>query len=350
MFGPLGDKKSLGDTYSMRNMFAKAVESGDGLFYTSDQPSPFSSAEFPEITRSSVLYLSAFITAGGFLNIIRRGEPHIEMWLSLIAATLTLILIWRVPSSSRHMVTSPHMLMAIMVANISVLVVHGVHYQLMCVLPFYLVWIGLLPTLVVALGAVLVTSITVALAGENPLIPENVMLAVATCMVVHFAKVQVRRQLHLATSDVLTGALNRRYLLTQISKMRADFVRTKRISSLVLIDINDSFGHRAGDAVLTSFARITRDRIRGSDLLFRIGGDEFALILSDARSHAALSVSNDLRQLIREQIADGTPKFSLSFGVCCVEDSSSANDWLERADEALYDAKSNGGDTARLAT
>ena len=350
MFGPLGDKKSLGDTYSMRNLFAKAVESGDGLFYTSDQPSPFSSAEFREITRSSVLYLSAFITAGGFLNIIRRGEPHIEMWLSLIAATLTLILIWRVPSSSRHMVTSPHMLMAIMVANISVQVVHGVHYQLMCVLPFYLVWIGLLPTLVVALGAVLVTSITVALAGENPLIPENLMLAVATCMVVHFAKVQVRRQLHLATSDVLTGALNRRYLLTQISKMRADFVRTKRISSLVLIDINDSFGHRAGDAVLTSFARITRDRIRGSDLLFRIGGDEFALILSDARSHAALSVSNDLRQLIREQIADGTPKFSLSFGVCCVEDSSSANDWLERADEALYDAKSNGGDTARLAT
>ena len=182
MFGPLGDKKSLGDTYSMRNLFAKAVESGDGLFYTSDQPSPFSSAEFPEITRSSVLYLSAFITAGGFLNIIRRGEPHIEMWLSLIAATLTLILIWRVPSSSRHMVTSLHMLMAIMVANIGVLVVHGVHYQLMCVLPFYLVWIGLLPTLVVALGAVLVTSITVALAGENPLIPENVMLAVATCL------------------------------------------------------------------------------------------------------------------------------------------------------------------------
>ena len=84
--------------------------------------------------------------------------------------------------------------------------------------------------------------------------------------------------------------------------------------------------------------------------MFSIGGDEFALILSDARSHAVLSVSNDLRQLIREQIADGTPNFLLSFGVCCVEDSSSANDWLERADEVLYDAKSNGGDTARLAT
>lgn len=355
MFEPLGDNKSLGKTYSMRNLFAKAVESGDGLFYTSDQPSPFSSAEFRDITRSSVLYLSAFITAGGFLNIIRRDEPHIEMWLSLMAATLALILVWRVPTSSRHMVTSLHVLMAIMVANISVQVVHGVNYQLMCVLPFYLIWIGLLPTLVVALGAVLVTSITVALAGENPLIPENVMLAVATCMVVHFAKVQVRRQLQLASSDVLTGALNRRYLLTQLSSMRADFVRTKRISSLVLIDIdglksiNDSFGHSAGDAVLTSFARITKERVRGSDLLFRVGGDEFALILSDAKSHAALSVSNDLRQLVKEQIADGTPDFSLSFGVCCVEDSASANDWLERADEALYEAKAHGGDTARLA-
>jgi diguanylate cyclase (GGDEF)-like protein len=272
-----------------------------------------------------------------------------------MAATLALILVWRVPTSSRHMVTSLHVLMAIMVANISVQVVHGVHYQLMCVLPFYLIWIGLLPTLVVALGAVLVTSITVALAGDNPLIPENVMLAVATCMVVHFAKVQVRRQLQLASSDVLTGALNRRYLLTQLSSMRADFVRTKRISSLVLIDIdglksiNDSFGHSAGDAVLTSFARITKERVRGSDLLFRVGGDEFALILSDAKSHAALSVSNDLRQLVKEQIADGTPDFSLSFGVCCVEDSASANDWLERADEALYEAKAHGGDTARLA-
>ena len=355
MFKPLGDNKSLGKTYSMRNLFAKAVESGDGLFYTSNQPSPFSSAEFRDITRSSVLYLSALITAGGFLNIIRRGEPHIEMWLSLVAATLTLILVWRVPSSSRHMVTSLHALMAMMVANISVQVVHGIHYQLMCVLPFYLIWIGLLPTLVVAVGAVLVTSITVALAGESLLIPENIMLAVATSMVVHFAKVQVRRQLQLASSDVLTGALNRRYLLTQLSSMRADIVRTKRISSLVLIDvdglksINDSLGHSAGDAVLKFFSRITRERIRGSDLLFRIGGDEFALILSDAKSHAALSVSNDLRQLVKEQIADGTPDFSLSFGVCCVEDSASANDWLERADEALYEAKAHGGDTARLA-
>ena len=80
---------------------------------------------------------------------------------------------------------------------------------------------------------------------------------------------------------------NRRYLLAQLDAKRAEYLRTNRVSSLVLIDvdglkaINDNFGHSAGDNALKSFAKITRERLRGSDFLFRIGGDEFALILSD---------------------------------------------------------------------
>jgi len=235
-------------------------------------------------------------------------------------------------------------------------VINGVTHQLMCILPFFLIWIGLLPTLVVAVSGLAAVLMIIALAGTNPLVPENVMLAVSSGIVVHFAKVQVRHQLQLASSDVLTGALNRRYLVTQLSAMRAEFVRTNRISSLVIIDIdglkaiNDTFGHRAGDDVLISFSRIVRERVRGSDLLFRVGGDEFALILADANSHAALTVANDIRQLTREHLLSGQPSFSVSFGVCCVNDGASSEDWIERADEALYDAKLSGGDTARLAT
>ncbi|NCG06935.1 MAG: diguanylate cyclase [Gammaproteobacteria bacterium] len=246
--------------------------------------------------------------------------------------------------------------MAVMVVNISVQVIHGIHYQLMCALPFYLIWIGLLPTVIVALGAAAVTLLTVALSEGNPLIPENVMLALSSGIVVHFAKVQVRRQMQLAASDPLTGALNRRYLTTQLEATRAEFVRTDRSASLVLMDvdglkaINDSFGHRAGDGVLESFAKITRDRVRGSDFLFRIGGDEFALILVDANSHAALTVANDIRQLLREHLLNGEPQFSVSFGVCCVDESTSPDDWFERADEALYEAKQGGGDVARMAS
>ena len=339
----------------MRNLFMKTAKEGPDSYYTAAQNLPLDSVEFRDLTRSSVLYLSTLITAGGFLNIINRAEAHVEVWFSLIFATATLFVVWQIRSTSRHMMPSLHLLMAIMVFNISVQVVHGVDYQLMCVLPFYLIWIGLLPTLVVALGGVAATSLTVALAPENPLIPENVMLALTCGIVVHFAKEKIRQQMQLASSDPLTGALNRRYLMTQLEAMRAEFVRTNRTSSLVLMDvdglkaINDVFGHSAGDSALKSLVKIIRDRVRGSDSLFRIGGDEFALILADAKTHDALIVSNDIRQLLREHLLTGKLEFSVSFGVCCVDETTSPDDWLERTDEALYEAKKGGGDVARTA-
>ena len=59
--------------------------------------------------------------------------------------------------------------------------------------------------------------------------------------------------------------------------------------------------------------------------------------------------ANDVRHLIRERAPQDLPDFAISFGICCVDDSSSADDWLERADEALYEAKKLGGDAARMA-
>ena len=100
----------------------------------------------------------------------------------------------------------------------------------------------------------------------------------------------------------------------------------------------------------TALALIVVWRVRGSDALFRIGGDEFVLILGDAKASSALKVANDVRQLIREQAPQELPDFAISFGICCVDDSLSADDWLERADEALYEAKKLGGDAARMAT
>lgn len=340
----------------MRNLFTKKVTEGRVTSVTSYKSLALDSIEFRDLTRSSVLYLSAFLTAGGFLNIIRRGEPHIEMWLSLIFSTLALFAVWQIRSTSRHTMVSLHILMLIMVFNINVQVVHGIHYQLMCTLPFYLIWIGLLPTFVVAAGAVAITALTIFLASGHVLIPENMMLAIASGLVVHFAKVQVHRQTQLASSDVLTGALNRRYLLTQLNARRADFTRHQLRSSLVLFDIdglkeiNDRFGHRFGDDTLKYVVKTIQQRVRASDALFRIGGDEFALILVGAKAHAALNVANEIRGLIRDSKPSELPDFSISFGVCDVDDSSSPEDWLDAADEALYVAKNKGGDTARLAS
>ena len=139
-----------------------------------------------------------------------------------------------------------------MVLNICIQVVHGASALLVWTLPFYLIWITLLPTVLVAIAGVTVSLVTTYLADNHQIVPANYMLALATALVVHFGKEQVQRQLQLASSDPLTGALNRRYLLTQLASMRAEFVRAERISSLVLMDvdglkaINDSYGHKVG--------------------------------------------------------------------------------------------------------
>ena len=95
---------------------------------------------------------------------------------------------------------------------------------------------------------------------------------------------------------------------------------------------------------------LTQKSVLYLSALLTFGGDESVLILGDAKASSALKVANDVRQLIREQAPQELPDFATSFGICCVDDSSSADDWLERADEALYEAKKQGGDAARMAT
>lgn len=250
------------------------ASSGSRVF----KPSLLEIPESRELTQKSVLYLSALLTFGGFNQAINRGELHLSMWISLGVTVVVLALVWRVPTSSRHLIPSLHALMMVMVLNISIQVVHGASALLVWTLPFYLIWITLLPTVLVAIAGVSVSLVTTYLADNHPVVPANYMLALASALVVYFGKEQLQRQLQLASSDPLTGASNRRYLLTQLASMRAEFVRAERISSLVLMDvdglkaINDSYGHKVGDAVLESLATIVRERVRGSDTLFRIGG------------------------------------------------------------------------------
>lgn len=340
----------------MRDVFSNTSKDQTRAKLGIYEPSLRDSREFRDLSRKAVLYLSTLLTFGGFLNIYNRDEPHSTMWLSLAVTCIALMLTARLPPSSRHLFPALHGLMAIMVLNICLQVIHGASEQLLWTLPFYLIWIMLLPTTVVAVVGMAITLATTSLAEQHTPIPANYMLALASALVVHFAKEQLLEHLHLAASDALTGALNRRYLLTQLSARRADFVREKRLSSLILFDvdglkeINDRFGHRFGDDTLKFVVDTIQQRVRASDTLFRIGGDEFALILVDAKAHAALNVANEIRGLIRDNKPSELPGFSISLGVCTVEESTSPDDWLDRADEALYTVKEIGGDAARLAT
>lgn len=340
----------------MRDVFSNTSKDQPRAKLSVYEPSLRDSHEFRDLMRRAVLALSALLTFAGFLNMVNRGEPHLLMWSSLGLTCVALIFTARLSSSSRHLFPMLHALMAVMVLNICVQVIHGRAEQLLWTLPFYLIWIMLLRTTVVATFGMITTLLTTLLAESHPIIPANYMLALSSALVVHFAKEQLRQHLRLAASDSLTGAFNRRYLVTQLTARRAEFVREARLSSLVLFDvdglkdINDRCGHRVGDDLLRFVVKTIKERVRASDALFRIGGDEFALILGNAKAHVALNVANEIRCLLRDTKPRDLPDFSISWGVCAVDEPSSSDDWLERADEALYVVKEAGGDAARMAT
>jgi diguanylate cyclase len=151
-----------------------------------------------------------------------------------------------------------------------------------------------------------------------------------------------------AITDPLTGAFNRRHLDACLAMALERRNRTAEPASLLLFDIdhfktiNDSLGHPAGDDVLRAVVRLVGGRMRTLDVLFRVGGEEFALLLSAARYDDALVVAEDLRLLIAQ--ADLLPRggVSISVGVGELQMGQSAHGWLAEADAALYRAKRGG--------
>jgi len=156
------------------------------------------------------------------------------------------------------------------------------------------------------------------------------------------------RLLDLATVDPLTGAYNRRQLE---SIVQGAVERKKRYGtpiSMLLIDvdhfkkINDRFGHAAGDMVLRDIAAQLRASIRTIDLLFRVGGEEFLVLLPESGLSGALRVAEKLRSTIAAQPMLGDHQITISIGAGELAGDEESRDLLKRCDEALYQAKSAG--------
>ena len=101
----------------MRDVFSNASKDQPRAKLSVYEPSLRDSREFRELMRKTVLYLSTLLTFGGFLNMYNRGEMRIEMWLSLAVSCVALIAIARLSSSSRHLFTGLHVLMAIICSS-----------------------------------------------------------------------------------------------------------------------------------------------------------------------------------------------------------------------------------------
>ncbi len=157
-----------------------------------------------------------------------------------------------------------------------------------------------------------------------------------------------RRLLDQAIVDPLTGVFNRRHMERCLSDAIERLRRNAAPTSLLLIDvdgfksINDQFGHAKGDSVLKGIVLLIAKRSRQLDLLFRIGGEEFMLLLPDTREAAAAVVAEGLRASTAESrlLEDG--QVTLSIGVAELRAGESPDSWMKHADDALYAAKKAG--------
>ena len=145
--------------------------------------------------------------------------------------------------------------------------------------------------------------------------------------------------------DPLTGAFNRRHLERCLGVAVERRLRFGEPASLVLFDverlknINDRLGHAAGDAVLKALVVLIGRRARKLDVLCRLGGEEFALLLSAATGDHALVVAEQIRALAaRSRLIDGHA-ISIRVGVGELREGQSPNEWLDDTDHALYHAK-----------
>ena len=164
----------------------------------------------------------------------------------------------------------------------------------------------------------------------------------------------------LATTDTLTGMLNRRAFADRLGVEFRRSTRYRRPLALLMIDldrfkdVNDEYGHPYGDFVLAAVADTIRTNLRESDVVARYGGEEFVAMLPDTEQQAAITVAEKLRRAVsaHEFTRDGTTvRLTMSVGVSTLPltESRDEDEFLSRADEALYEAKREGRDRVIVA-
>lgn len=153
-----------------------------------------------------------------------------------------------------------------------------------------------------------------------------------------------------ASNDALTGLSNRRVFEERIYGLIESAKRYHHPLSMISMDldkfkmINDNLGHQVGDEVLRSVAQVLKQAVRSTDLLIRMGGDEFLLILdnTDLRNARILAERLCVAVDALNIWADDATKLGVSIGLSQLKQEESLKQWLERTDDILYHAKAEG--------
>ncbi|AMK75340.1 MULTISPECIES: diguanylate cyclase [Methylomonas] len=162
----------------------------------------------------------------------------------------------------------------------------------------------------------------------------------------------------LATTDGLTGFLNRRHFMARLENEFARVRRNNHRVAVLMLDldhfkqINDSYGHPTGDAMLQHFAGIIREELRNIDVVGRIGGEEFAIFMPDTEAEPAMLIAERLRNVLADTpliLDKHTISITVSIGIASMHaDSGTADCVLTKADKALYTAKTHGRNSVRV--
>ncbi len=153
----------------------------------------------------------------------------------------------------------------------------------------------------------------------------------------------------LASIDTLTGVYNRRFLFELANKAFQKAKRTDENYALMAMDldyfknINDTYGHSAGDQVLTTFANVVKSVLREGDLFGRTGGEEFMIVITDSDVKNIHTIAEKIRTEIEKTTYDNDKMhITVSIGVTFFRETDTLEDVMIRADKCLYHAKKNG--------
>jgi len=167
-----------------------------------------------------------------------------------------------------------------------------------------------------------------------------------------------REAIHAAQKDALTGVGNRAALNEALARKIEVAQRHKRTLGMIILDIdhfkkiNDTYGHSTGDCLLKALTRTAEKTIRISDQLFRYGGEEFVVLLPETGLKGVKNLAERIRSNIEALncVCNGNHiKITASFGIATLNVDESEESFFIRADKALYEAKDNGRNCARVA-
>lgn len=183
------------------------------------------------------------------------------------------------------------------------------------------------------------------------------MLSAETCCMLLLVRQQTLQLQHQAESDPLTGWLNRQSLDTRIEAEWQRSDRAQQSLSLLVFDIdhfkqiNDRFGHQAGDQVLQAVSHAVANELRGYDLRFRVGGEEFLVVLPNVNTPQLALICERIRQRIAQLSVTEFPALTVTMSIGAGCKSPKHVNWHQlyrHVDQALYEAKRDGRNRVAL--